>query len=81
MTTEIIVYRNPAEAALWNMLSNGEIFPFAVGIVVFFVVFLAMHRVLGADKWHATPWRTYTSLGIAAGVAIGIIYSMLSKIM
>ena len=32
--TEIIVYRNPAEAALWQMLSGGEFFPVLAGAIV-----------------------------------------------
>ena len=32
--TEIIVYRNPAEAALWQMLSGGEFFPVFAGAIV-----------------------------------------------
>ena len=31
--TEIIVYRNPAEAALWQMLSGGEFFPVFAGAI------------------------------------------------
>lgn len=43
---EIIVYRNPAEAAIWNALGSAEFFPFMVGIVVFFVVFLTVYNLL-----------------------------------
>lgn len=37
MMQEIIVYRNPLEAAMWNGIMSGEAFPFMVGLFVFFV--------------------------------------------
>ena len=43
---EIIVYRNPLEAAIWKALGSAEFFPFMVGIVVFFVVFLTVYNLL-----------------------------------
>ena len=43
---EIIAYRNPLEAAIWKALGSAEFFPFMVGIVVFFVVFLTVYNLL-----------------------------------
>lgn len=38
---QIIVYRNPAEAAFWDMImSSTNLFPIMVGIVVFFNVLI-----------------------------------------
>lgn len=38
---QIIVYRNPAEAAFWDMImSSPNLFPIMVGIVVFFNVLI-----------------------------------------
>lgn len=32
--TEIIVYRNPAEQAIWNVLGSSEMWPIFMGVVV-----------------------------------------------
>ncbi len=70
---EVIVYRNPMEAAMWHALSGGEFFPIIVGIVVFFAVFLTVNALL--NKWYgswgkAAQMRTQGALtaGVVAGV-------------
>lgn len=35
---EIIVYRNPVEAAVWDLLSSGNAFPFIVAVFLSLVV-------------------------------------------
>ena len=71
--TEIIVYRNPAEAALWQMLSGGEFFPvFAGAIVGVFAVMLAakvFDRVFGAFRQPKWASNLPPVIGAAAWVA------------
>ena len=44
MTTEIIVYNNPAQQAFWSMMMSGEALPLIVGLVAgaAFFIFYAM---------------------------------------
>ena len=70
---EIIVYRNPAEAALWQLLMSGEFFVVLCGILAFFAVFLGMHAVMTRiwGSWgNGAKLRSY--LGLAAGAAAGV---------
>jgi uncharacterized integral membrane protein len=74
----IIVYRNPMEAAFWESMSGGAMFPIMVGIVVFFAVFLTVHvqiveRFFG---WRAQAWPSYLNLFASACVGIAVIYKM-----
>lgn len=43
--SEIIVYRNPLEASVWQMLMSAEFIVAFVGVVVFLVVFVASHMI------------------------------------
>jgi hypothetical protein len=43
---QVIVYRNPIEAAFWNSTAAGDLFPILAGIAVFFTVFILMTVVL-----------------------------------
>lgn len=78
----IIVYRNPMEAAFWDIMSGGELFPIIVGIIAFFVVFLTVqHQIV--DRYYS--WRTNgaaTKINLAVSAAAGVVVSwyMLSKI-
>jgi len=73
---EIIVYRNPAEAAFWNLASNGQFFPIIAGIVVGLIVMLVLNHI--ATKF----WPRYSiamervsfmtmAIGAVAAVAVG----------
>ena len=74
---EIIVYRNPAEAAMWNLLGSANAFPIMVGVVAFFVVFLAVNRLLTQGKTFRQPiWKTNVALVFGALAAIGVIWKM-----
>ena len=76
---EVIVYRNPAEAAFWHAISGGEFFPIMVGIVVFFVVFLTVNSRM-EKRWgswgKAAAMRSYFALGIGAVSGIATIWKM-----
>lgn len=51
---QIIVYRNPAEVAFWNLItSSPNMFPISVGIVVFFVSVLVFSDVTRKSKYRA----------------------------
>ena len=76
--TEIIVYRNPMEAAFWNMISGGEFFPIVVGAVVgvlaVVVVTKINDRVFGAFR--QPKWASNLSLAVGAAVWAGVTYMM-----
>ena len=37
---EVIVYRNPVEAAFWKFIGSGDAFPIMVAMVLFFATIL-----------------------------------------
>ena len=79
MVAEVIVYRNPLEAAMWHAVMAGEFFPIIAGIVVFFAVFLSVNTVM---VWKWGSWgkgaaqRSYGALAIGAVVGILTIWKM-----
>lgn len=79
MTTQsIIVYRNPLEAAMWEGLMDGSIFPVIVGVIVFFAVFLTVNRFVVERYWgwNSRDVPTYTALAISAVIGIATIFFM-----
>ena len=76
---EIIVYRNPLEAALWSAIMDGSFFPVIVGVVAFFCVFLAVNRVLNKGRsWGKNVKRnTNIALGVGALSAVLVIFFMI----
>lgn len=78
---QIIVYRNPLEAAFWNSVSGGQLFPILVGVVVFFAVFLTLNKlvevVLHIPSWgRKAAVATNIELALAAAVACGVAYAL-----
>lgn len=77
---EVIVYRNPMEAAIWNsIMSSGALFPVMCGVVVFFVAFLIINGV--AERYVGWNYRkrkaaSYGSLAIATGIALIVVKLM-----
>lgn len=73
---EVIVYRNPAEAAFWNMVMSGEFFVVIVATLVFFIVFLCTNSV-SCKVWgsygKAAAVRSYICmfLGMMAALVVG----------
>lgn len=71
---EVIVYRNPLEAAIWQTVMNGEFFVVAVGLVAFFLVFLAIHGLVGKYfGWMKQQKTVYWQLAGSAVVGILIV--------
>jgi hypothetical protein len=56
----IIVYRNPAEAALWNAIMSGDpvIGYVLASILAFFVVFLVTNRLMNGLRLRAYKWKS-----------------------
>ena len=76
---EIIVYRNPLEAALWSAIMDGSFFPVIVGVVAFFCAFLAVNRVLNKGRSWGKNAKLNTSiaLGVGALSAVLVIFFMI----
>lgn len=76
---EVIIYRNPMEAAMWNAIMDGSFFPVIVGVVVFFCVFLATNRVLNKGRTTGKNVERNANIALAVGAASAItsIYFML----
>ena len=76
--TEIIVYRNPAEAALWQMLSGGEFFPVLVGAIVGVLTVVLATKVV--DKVFGTfcqpKWAGNLTLVIGAAAWVATTYAL-----
>ena len=76
---EIIVYRNPLEAAMWNSFMNGDFFPVMVGIAVFFAVFLASHAVackIWGSRGDRGHWVARGSLAVGAVAGMSTVWKM-----
>lgn len=74
----IIVYRNPMEAAFWEAASGATLFPIAVGIVAFFVVFLIIHVQIVERffSWRAQAWPSYLNMFFSACIGVTVCYKM-----
>jgi hypothetical protein len=71
-TQSIIVYRNPAEEAMWNMAMSGDFVPFMVAVVVFGAVFVAYTNYATKKFYFKTKRPQYANQfmpWIVAGVA------------
>ena len=76
---EIIVYRNPLEAALWSAIMDGSFFPVIVGVVAFFCAFLAVNRVLNKGRSWGKNAKRNTNIALGVGVlsAVAVIFFMI----
>lgn len=70
MTESIIVYRNPLEKAMWEGTSDFSFFPIMIGVVVFFIAFLALNKVLN-NLFPRLMWskKIYSNANVALTVA------------
>lgn len=70
---EIIVYRNPAEAAFWNtIMSSNNLFPIIVGVVVFFAVLLVTDSLVRKSKIRAIYNLSNSYFPLIVGTICGI---------
>lgn len=74
---ELIVYRNPAEAAFWHALQGAELIPIMAGVVVFFAVFIGLHHLVGGGRLRSPAWKTYAPMLVAALAGIATAYKLL----
>jgi hypothetical protein len=76
---EIIVYRNPMEASVWNAIMSGDFFPVIVGVVVFFLVFLGANRILNKGRVFGKTVSRNTNIALGLGVLawVATIYFMM----
>lgn len=74
MTQEIIVYRNPAEKAVWDFITSGDAFPVMVAVLVFFVVLVVSSHIMDQLRilrdWRYADTRNRISMGVAVVAAI-----------
>ena len=82
---EVIVYRNPLEAAFWYGVMDGSFFPIIVAVVVFFAVFLILNALaqkvcvfLGFWRGNQGVYATYASMAVAIGAAVLVAHRMFS---
>ena len=58
---EVIIYRNPAEAALWNMLLTDVGFAFSMSLIVFLISVFLVDRTIRRQLWRfrrrSAIWR------------------------
>jgi len=69
---EIIIYRNPVEAVMWNAIMDGSFFPVIAGVVVFFCVFLAANQLLNKGRSYGKNVPRNTNIALVIGVVAGI---------
>ena len=76
--TEIIVYRNPAEAALWQMLSGGEFFPVFAGAIVGVLAVVLAARICDSvfRKPRQPKWAGNLTLVIGAAAWAATTYAL-----
>lgn len=66
MTTEIIVYNNPAQQAFWSLMMSGEALPLIVGLVAgaaFFIFYATkterLSRRLTRNQVDVMNWAAF----------------------
>lgn len=76
---EVIVYRNPAEAAFWGAIMSPTTPFIVIAVVVFFAVLLSLDSLMRNSKNKTIRgWgNTSAPLVIAAGAAFGVLFYFL----
>lgn len=75
-THSIIVYRNPAEAALWE---SGMVFPLGASLGAGFFLFLALMWVAGKfSTWRGPGNLVVGAAGIASLAAAVLVFNWLA---
>lgn len=76
---EIIVYRNPAEAALWHAFSSGDAIVYLIlgisFVAGFWLTTVVVERVIG-PRWQMSRAATFTAF-IGGGVSALLIFFVL----
>jgi zinc transporter ZupT len=72
-THQVIVYRNPLEAAVWDLFMNStNTFPLIASVVVFFIVFMVLDSNFpGTQKIQKYRNNIMLALSVIAGFAMG----------
>lgn len=70
---EVIMYRNPIEAAVWSAIMNGSFLPVIAGVLVFFVVFVGFERVLNKGRNFGKNVRINTNISLILGTVCSFI--------
>lgn len=80
---QIIVYRNPLEAAFWNSAASGQLFPFLVWGILTIAAIAAIHytttgvlQLYNNFHRHASLF-SYIELLVGGGVAFLIVHFFL----
>lgn len=68
---EIIVYRNPMEAAMWGALGNGELFPIMCGVIIFFTSFLVLRMV--GNRFFGTRYIIRKNVDVVSLIASAVV--------
>jgi hypothetical protein len=77
---EIIVYRSPLEAAIWQGLSSGEFFPIILGACIALVVFLFIMRFeRKVPREHRGKFTNF-GLGVSLLTWMAVSWYLLSKL-
>jgi uncharacterized membrane protein YhiD involved in acid resistance len=72
-TQTIIVYRNPAEEAMWNVLMSGEMIPVALAGAAFIGTLVLLNRLVEKKFGFRTPqWVTASMFVVSGLVALGV---------
>ena len=70
-TQEIIVYRNPVEAMIWDSIASGQALPILVWIVLFFVM------IFLSDKYFKKSLNKYSKTWIISAMLFSALCSWL----
>ena len=69
---EVIVYRNPAEAALWSAFMDGTFLPIIVGALVFLIAIVVFDKKVSYQtKQKFMPYFLVVSAVLGFGTAYG----------
>jgi hypothetical protein len=76
MMQQIIVYRSPGEAAMWDLLQNSpNAFPLIIAVVAFITSFALVERFTfnrnTIKGWGLNPDTVYLILSAIVGIAVG----------
>lgn len=74
---EIIIYRNPAEAAFWNMMTSGDAIVYLIAAVMF-IVGVWLTNIAGECTVRGWRFRRYaTTISLVGGTISSVITFLL----